>query len=99
MTESNRLGIIHPEAPERGLSVGKEWCRAINLAALVAWFHTGFVQVALSISLLLLPLLLAQCAKKAPPKEKCVGGKEKKHFTVLWFPRLCRHAHRLSDTG
>lgn len=32
MTKSKRLGIIHPEAPERGLTVGKEWLRAINLA-------------------------------------------------------------------
>lgn len=32
MTKSNRQGPIHPEAPERGLCVGKEGWRVINLA-------------------------------------------------------------------
>lgn len=81
MTKSNRHGPIHPEAPERGLCVGKEGRRVINLAGpgcpgcvVPHWVCSGGP---------LHQLPPAQCAKKAPPKEKCVGGEEEQHFTLL----------------
>lgn len=51
----------------------------MGLSVPAAWFHAGFVQVALSISVAPLPLPPgpAQRATKAPAKEKSVrGGKE-----------------------
>lgn len=88
---------VDPEAPMRGLSVGKQGRRVINLAGLACpsclvshWVCSGgpLHQRRAAAAAAAATESCSACNKSSSEREIC-QGEVKKHFMVLWLPHLC----------